>query len=103
MRKPVDPIKGIAREISKLYESLHECALPEAATWLRGDSDRQRGEFVLLVSGLEMEEDATDWETTLAKLLAELPLAQAVRLTCAITGAKRKPVYERALALKGGD
>ena len=27
-------------------------------------------------------------------------LAQAVRLTCAICGAKRKPVYERALKLK---
>ena len=35
-------------------------------------------------------------ETNFAK--SELPLAQAVRLTCAATGARRKAVYERALA-----
>lgn len=90
----------IAREITKLYESVHESPLDQAADWLRGDSDRQRGEFVLIVSGLESAEISADWEHTLVVLLADLPLAQAVRLTCAISGAKRKPVYDRALELK---
>ena len=90
----------IAREITKLYESVHESQLDQAAHWLRGDSDRQRGEFVLIVSGLEAVKEAADWEKTLLTLLADLPLAQAVRLTCEICGAKRKPVYDRALRLK---
>lgn len=90
----------IAREITKLYESVHECMLDAAADWLRGDSDRQRGEFVLILSGLEAVEESADWETILSTLLEDLPLAQAVRLTCAISGAKRKPVYDRALKLK---
>ncbi|MFM9971436.1 MAG: 16S rRNA (cytidine(1402)-2'-O)-methyltransferase [Burkholderiales bacterium] len=90
----------IAREITKLYESVHECLLDAGADWLRGHPDRVRGEFVLLVSGLAHQESAAEWEKTLQTLLAELPLAQAVRLTCAICGVKRKPVYERALELK---
>jgi len=93
----------IAREITKLFESIHECPLDQAADWLRGDSDRQRGEFVLVVSGFESQTPTVDWEKTLVTLLADLPLAQAVRLTCAITGAKRKPVYDRALELKGAE
>ena len=90
----------IAREITKLYESVHQCRLNEAADWLRGDPDRQRGEFVLMLSGLEAVKVSADWEKMLRTLLEDLPLAQAVRLTCAISGAKRKSVYDRALELK---
>ena len=86
----------IARELTKVFESIHECALADAADWLRGDANRLRGEFVLIVSGAATQ-PPEDWESVLSVLLADLPLAQAVRLTCEITGAKRKPVYERAL------
>ena len=92
----------IAREITKIYESVHECTLEAAADWLRQDPDRRRGEFVLILSGLAAVDETADWEKTLSTLLEDLPLAQAVRLTCAISGAKRKPVYERALKLKSG-
>ena len=92
----------IAREITKIYESVHECTLEAAADWLRQDPDRRRGEFVLMLSGLAAVDETADWEKTLSTLLEDLPLAQAVRLTCAISGAKRKPVYERALKLKPG-
>lgn len=103
MSQPGERRLVIARELTKLYESVHECRLDQAADWLRGDTDRQRGEFVLIVSGLAAAEHAADWEKTLGVLLAELPLAQAVRLTCAISGARRKAVYDRALGLKGGE
>ena len=90
----------IARELTKVYESIASMPLPEASEWLRAESDRQRGEFVLIVSGASKKDriERSDWEPTLHVLLSELPLAQAVRLTCAVTGAKRKAVYERALA-----
>ena len=90
----------IARELTKLFESIVSMPLAEAQAWLRADANRQKGEFVLIVSGAGKATDRTHtgWEATLQRLLAELPLAQAVRLTCAVTGARRKPVYERALA-----
>src|SRR4051812_31567224 len=36
----------IARELTKLYESVHRCKLAEAEAWLAADANRQRGEFV---------------------------------------------------------
>ena len=75
-----------------------------STTWLRSDADRQRGEFVLIVEPADVaDEEATlDWERTLATLLAELPLAQAVKLACRLTGAKKNAVYERALQISRG-
>jgi 16S rRNA (cytidine1402-2'-O)-methyltransferase len=89
----------IARELTKLFESVHASPLAEAAQWLAADANRVRGEFVLMVSGAAKQEDASEWQRVLEALLVELPLAQAVKLTCAATGARRKPVYDRALAL----
>ena len=93
----------MARELTKLFESVHRCTLGEAAQWLRADKDRQRGEFVLVVSGNPAPAeagDAIDVDKVLKLLLAELPLAQAVKLACAITGRKRGDLYPRALELK---
>jgi len=71
-----------------------------APAWMRADANRQRGEFVLIVAGApeKDQKSRTGWEATLEHLLGELPLAQAVRITCALTGARRKAVYEHALA-----
>jgi len=91
----------IARELTKVFEQIHRCPLGEAAGWLREDADRQRGEFVLVVEGAEPGRASadSDWEHVLGTLLAELPLAHAVRLACKLTGASRKIVYARALKL----
>ena len=40
-------------------------------------------------------------DATLPLLLAELPLASAVRIAALLTGVPRNRLYERALALKG--
>jgi len=91
----------IARELTKLFEQIHQCHLGEAAAWLRGDPDRQRGEFVLIAEGAAARSEGAkaDWERVLATLLAELPLAHAVKLACKLTGAKKNAVYARALQL----
>ena len=91
----------IARELTKVFESIASLPLQGAPAWMRAEANRQRGEFVLIVSGApEKDEKArTGWESTLDHLLGELPLAQAVRITCALTGARRKAVYEHALTI----
>jgi 16S rRNA (cytidine1402-2'-O)-methyltransferase len=91
----------LAREITKLFETIHTCALGEAEAWLRSDSNQQRGEFVVLVSGATPQRGLSE-ETlnTLSMLLEELPLKQAVQLAAKITGASRNELYQRALQSK---
>jgi len=91
----------IARELTKLFESIHSGPLTAALAWLEEDPNRQRGEFVLLVSGAPTGGDDGEGERVLKLLLAEgLPVKQAAKLAAAITGAAKNMLYERALALK---
>lgn len=90
-----------AREVTKLFETIHACRLSEAEGWLLADSNRQRGEFVVLVSGAEQQEGLpADAVATLSLLLDELPLKQAVQLAAKITGANRSDLYQLALEMK---
>ena len=91
----------IARELTKLFESIHSCPLGEATSWLQADANRQRGEFVLIVSGAPAGADDGEGERVLKLLLADgLPVKQAAKLAAAITGAAKNALYDRALALK---
>jgi 16S rRNA (cytidine1402-2'-O)-methyltransferase len=90
-----------ARELTKLFEETHVCPLGEAAAWLAADAHRTKGEFVLVVEGAaESAPDDAASDKTLAALLEELPLKQAVALAVKITGGSRNDLYQRALALK---
>lgn len=93
----------IARELTKLFETVHVCDLGDALAWLEGDSNQQKGEFVLLLSGAETEnKESFSDETmhTLKSLLDELPLKQAVKLAVEITGENKNKLYKQALELK---
>lgn len=91
----------IGRELTKMFESIHACPLGEALDWLKADSNRQRGEFVLMVSGAPLAADDGEGERVLKLLLAEgLPVKQAAKLAAAISGVGKNALYERALALK---
>ncbi len=93
----------LARELTKLFESIHGCKLADAPAWLAGDPNRQRGEFVLLVAGAppaEKEEIGAEAQRILSLLLAELPLKQAVKLAAEISGEKKNAIYDLALQLK---
>lgn len=91
----------IARELTKRFESLHECALGEAEAWLAAEPNRSRGEFVLIVAGApKARTDTVQAQRTLEVLLAELPLKQAVALTARLTGARKNELYDLALGMK---
>ncbi|MEP6880208.1 MAG: 16S rRNA (cytidine(1402)-2'-O)-methyltransferase [Nitrosospira sp.] len=93
----------IARELTKLFETIHICTLDNALAWLQADTNRQKGEFVLLLSGAEVQKEeglSDQTQYTLKLLLQELPLKQAVRLAMDITGESRNMLYAQALALK---
>ncbi|MBO3713912.1 MAG: 16S rRNA (cytidine(1402)-2'-O)-methyltransferase [Candidatus Accumulibacter sp.] len=88
----------LARELTKLFESIHACSLGEAQQWLLADANRQRGEFVLIVSGAPAVSASAEGGRVLRLLLDDgLPPSQAARLAHAITGAGRKALYQEAL------
>ena len=94
----------IARELTKLFEQIERMPLADAPAWLAADANRQRGEFVLVVSGPPPREDMdVETERVLATLLAELPVKQAAKLAAEITGQPKNVLYALALALKARD
>ncbi len=92
----------LARELTKLFETVHECELGELAAWLEADSNRRRGEIVLIVSGAaERAPQDVLAEQVLGVLLEDLAPAQAARLAARIAGVPRSALYQRALELRG--
>lgn len=92
-----------ARELTKLFETLHTCTLSEARGWVEGDAYRQKGEFVLVVEGYRGNDESAADEValhTLGILLEELPVKQAVKLAVEITGKKKNLLYDWALKMK---
>jgi 16S rRNA (cytidine1402-2'-O)-methyltransferase len=91
----------IARELTKLFETVTRLPLAQAAAWVEADEDRRRGEFVLVIEGRAVERAAAlDPRALLETLLAELPVKQAVALAVKLTGEKRNALYALALELK---
>ena len=93
----------VARELTKQFEEVTTLPATELPAWLAADSNRLRGEFVVVLHAATVANDASDETRVLQLLLAELPLKTAVRLASEITGTPRNAVYARALALKKAD
>ena len=96
----------VARELTKLFETIHVGTLGDTLAWLQADAHQQKGEFVLLLSGAEIldkSEVSEQARHTLACLLAELPLKQAVKLATEITGENKNTLYQLALDLKAAE
>jgi len=94
----------VARELTKLFENIDSLPLNSALDWFKEDPNRQRGEFVLIVSGAPADAASGEGERVLKLLLDEgLGTKQAAKLAAAISGEAKNALYERALALKAAD
>lgn len=100
----------VAREITKLHETIYRGPLRDLLARAGTDADFGRGEIVLLVAGAPQkpaEEGGADGhggalDRCLKILLAELPLKQAAHLAAQITETRGNEAYKRALQLKDG-
>ena len=92
----------IAREITKMFETIKSGTVSELLDFVNADSNQQRGEIVVIVDGLKEASDASmqNMLRMLKILMADLPLKQAAELTAKITGHKKNEVYDMALKLK---
>ncbi len=89
---------AIARELTKIFESVSSGTLSELRVALASGDEPAKGEFVVLIaSHPETDPDtgvSEEARRVLGVLTAELPPSQAAKLAAAITGAKRKQLYE---------
>lgn len=91
----------LARELTKLHETVLAGSLGELAAALAADAEQRLGEFVLLIGGAAAATAAApEVDRVLRVLLAELPLKQASSLAARLTGIKRNQAYQRALVLR---
>jgi len=90
---------AVARELTKLYETVIRATLPELA----GDPrcDTPKGEIVILVGpGREEAATAADADTALADALTRLRPAEAASEVAKALGLPRRDLYRRAMELK---
>ena len=87
----------LARELTKLHETIHRAPLRELCEWTIVN-EQNRGECVLIIHGDESEQaiDA-EAERVLRVLLEELSVKQASALAAKITGLKKNDLYQQAL------
>ena len=91
---------AVAREISKTFEETVTGSLSALAT--RYQDSPPKGEIVVIVAppGEAEAASADDVETALRDALTHLSAAQAASAVAKATGADRKALYARAVALK---
>ncbi len=94
---------AVARELTKVFETVYRGTLAELAALARSDANFTRGEITVVVEGardLPDEEGARlTLDETLRALLPELAPSKAAAVAAKLTGSKRNEAYARALAL----
>ena len=87
----------LARELTKRFETVLDGSVAELVEHLGADADQQRGEFVLLIAGMQTDAPDTylvEGQRVYKILCRELPPSRAAKLAAEITGASRKLLYE---------
>ena len=87
----------LARELTKIYETVLDGTLAQLSARVASDADQHRGEFVLLVAGADADADAArlaEGHRVFELLRAELAPSRAAKLAAEITGASRKALYD---------
>lgn len=89
----------VARELTKLYETVTRATLPELAA--DPAMDAPKGELVIMVGpGREEAATAADADTALAEALTRLRPTEAAAEVAKALGLSRRDLYRRALELK---
>ncbi|PXZ06161.1 16S rRNA (cytidine(1402)-2'-O)-methyltransferase [Gilliamella apicola] len=92
----------LAKELTKTWETIVNFSIIDLINWLQEDSNRQKGEFVLIVEGNNKTDDVIDTKAinTLKLLLKELPLKKAAAITAEIYGLKKNQLYQLGLTFE---
>jgi 16S rRNA (cytidine1402-2'-O)-methyltransferase len=101
---PVDHPLVLAREITKLHETIVKSTLAEMLILVKEDANMRKGEFVVLVAGLVRKDEgqalSDEHLRILRLLLQDCSVKTAVALAAEITGQQKKRLYQAALDLQ---
>ncbi len=93
----------VAREISKMFEEVHDASLGDLCIWLEAQPERTKGEFVVMVQGASAapsKQASAEDERVLAILLEYLPVSKAAAAAARLTGKNKSVLYEKALQME---
>jgi 16S rRNA (cytidine1402-2'-O)-methyltransferase len=94
---------AVCRELTKLHEEIRRQPLDTLAQAYANNAEI-RGEFVIVVAPpVEQPADAEDLDNLLRNALSRVSVKDAVSEVAGVTGASRRDVYQRALALTKDD
>lgn len=90
----------MARELTKTWETIHGDSVANLLDWVKQDSNRIKGEIVLVVEGKTQSEEDT-FSPQAVKLLTlltkELPLKKAAAIVAETFGYKKNALYQYGL------
>lgn len=90
----------MAREITKTWETIHGDTLSNLISWLKEDSNRIKGEIVLVVEG-KVQDEGEEFSAQALKLLEllcqELPLKKAASIVAETFSYKKNALYQYGL------
>ncbi len=93
----------LAKELTKTFESVIKGSVREIHQWLVELVERQKGEFVIVVSGAAEEtsskQKSIDDTQLMQTLLSEVSLKQAAKIAAKITSGKKNYFYQIGLEL----
>jgi len=96
-----DRMVTIARELTKIHETIHRDRLGNLPDWLDSEQACLKGEFVILIQGgTRQQQQNEDVRRILKILLQEISLKDAVNIAAKITGRKRNEVYKQAIEMQ---
>jgi len=94
----------LAKELTKLHETIRKDTLDNLYRWLLEDDMRQNGEFVLIVAGdIASVPENSELERVLKVLLRTMSAREAVAVAAEILKEPRNKLYKLAVKLGSGD
>jgi len=100
---PLDRQIVIARELTKLHETIVKTSLGKALELVGQNDNMRKGEFVVIVDGAAADKNehiiTAEQEKLLQVLLRECSIKTAVAMAVEITGGRKKLLYQAALAM----
>ncbi len=101
---PLDREIVIARELTKLHETIVKTSLGKALELVAQNDNMRKGEFVVIVDGAVADTKeqiiTAEQQKLLQVLLRECSIKSAVAMAVEITGAKKKLLYQAALDMQ---